>query len=240
MDNLLDEIGRELEIGNICNLFLSSDCRAYDNALPEAYSDAEIRRFNCALTKLKPQLGRCLIIHQMLGTRIEDTLTLRRDCLSEKSGHYFITIIQQKTRKYKRPVSNQLAELIRKAIEVSEKEHPDSEYIFLQDNGKLYTDSMLKYHVNIMIYENDIRDDNGNYFEFRTHRFRHTFGVKLTEMKLDDDSIARLLGHKDTRTIPHYRRLRNEALAEDTKAVRDEMNELLAQYRREKENAETR
>ena len=31
--------------------------------------------------------------------------------------------------------------------------------------GKLYTDSMLKYHVNIMIYENDIRDDNGNYFE---------------------------------------------------------------------------
>ena len=43
-------------------------------------------------------------------------------------------------------------------------------------------------------------------------------------MKLDDDSIARLLGHKDTRTIPHYRRLRNEALAEDTKAVRDEMN----------------
>ena len=50
----------------------------------------------------------------------------------------------------------------------------------------------------------------------------------------------RLLGHKDTRTIPHYRRLRNEALAEDTKAVRDEMNELLAQYRREKENAETR
>ena len=42
LDNLLDEIGRELEIGNICNLFLSSDCRAYDNALPEAYSDAEI------------------------------------------------------------------------------------------------------------------------------------------------------------------------------------------------------
>ena len=25
-------------------------------------------------------------------------------------------------------------------------------------------------------------------------RFRHTFGVKLTEMKLDDDSIARLVG----------------------------------------------
>ena len=128
-----------------------------------------------------------------------------------------------------------------KFIRTTDADHEKQvQKIFLQDNGKLYTDSMLKYHVNIMIYENDIRDDKGNYFEFRTHRFRHTFGVKLTEMKLDDDSIARLLGHKDTRTIPHYRRLRNEALAEDTKAVRDEMNELLAQYRREKENAETR
>ena len=65
----------------------------------------------------------------MLGTRIEDTLTLRRDCLSEKSGHYFITIIQQKTRKYKRPVSDQLAELIRKAIEVSEKEPRRQKYV---------------------------------------------------------------------------------------------------------------
>ena len=37
-----------------------------------------------------------------------------------------------------------------------------------------------------------------------------------------------------------YNSLRKKALAEDTKAVRDEMNELLAQYRREKENAETR
>lgn len=70
----------------------------------------------------------------MLGTRIEDTLTLRRDCLSEKSGHYFITILQHKTRKYKRPVSDQLAEVIRKAIEVSEKDHPFRIY-FLQDNG---------------------------------------------------------------------------------------------------------
>ena len=88
--------------------------------------------------------------------RIEDTLTFAKDCLSEKSGHYFITIIKQKTRKYKRPVSDQLAELIRKAIEVSEKTS-DSEYIFCKIMERMYTDSMLKYHVNIMIYENDIR-----------------------------------------------------------------------------------
>ena len=236
LGNILDEIGRELEIGELCNLFLSSDCKSYDNSLPRAYSDDEIKRFNRELTKLRPQIGRCLIIHQMLGTRIEDTLTLRRDCMKEKEGHFYITIRQSKTRMYTRPISNQLAELINKAIEVSVERYPNADYIFLQDNGKLYTDSILKYHVNILIYENNIKDDNGEYFEFRTHRFRHTFGVKLTEMHLDDDSIARLLGHKDTRSVSHYRRLRNEVLAKDTLEVRNELNQMLNQYREEKKN----
>lgn len=58
---------------------------------------------------------------------------------------------------------------------------------------KLYTDSMLKYHVNIMIYENDTGQIR-KLFEFLgTHRFRHTFGVKL-RMKLDDDSIKKAVG----------------------------------------------
>jgi len=156
--------------------------------------------------------------------------------MKEKEGHFYITIRQSKTRMYTRPISNQLAELINKAIEVSVERYPNADYIFLQDNGKLYTDSILKYHVNILIYENNIKDDNGEYFEFRTHRFRHTFGVKLTEMHLDDDSIARLLGHKDTRSVSHYRRLRNEVLAKDTLEVRNELNQMLNQYREEKKN----
>jgi integrase len=240
LSNLLFEIGRELEIENLCDLFLTSDCKLRNNALPNAYSDAEIKRFNSALTKIEPDIARCVIIHQMLGTRIEDTLTLRRDCLNKKAEKYFVTVVQQKTRKYTRPISDMLAKLIKRAIEVSEKKYPNSEYIFLQENGKLFTDAMLKYHVNVMIYRNNIRDDNGNYFKFRTHRFRHTFGVKLTEMKLDDDSIARLLGHKDTRTVQHYRKLRNEKLAEDTENVRNEMNQILKLYQEEKRNAEIR
>ncbi len=240
LNNLLYEIGRELEIESLSVLFLENDCKKYDNALPNAYSDAEIRKFNSALTKIEPDIARCIIIHQMLGTRIEDTLTLHRDCLSKKQGKYFITILQEKTRKYKKPISNTLAELIEKAIEVSKKKFPNSEYIFLQKNGKLFTDEMLKYHVNVMIYKNNIRDDSGDYFKFRTHRFRHTLGVKLTEMKLDDDSIARLLGHKDTRSVQHYRRLRNEKLAEDTKNIRNEMNHILELYWEEKKNAEVR
>lgn len=236
LGKLLDEIGRELEEYTLCNLFFAGDFKSYNNALPKAYSDEEITRFNQALIYLEPQLARCILIHELLGTRIEDTLTLKRDCLFEKNGHYFIFIEQPKSKAYTKPISIQLVKLIKKAIAESEEKYEDSEYIFVRENGKLYTDELIKYHVNIMIYENDIRDDSGEYFEFRTHRFRHTYGVKLTEMKLDDESIARLLGHRDTRSIPHYRQLRSKMLAQETKTVRNEMDELLRQYRKERQD----
>ena len=44
--------------------------------------------------------------------------------------------------------------------------------------------------------EKQLKDDHGELFGFGTHMFRHYYGVKLTEMHLDDWTIARLLGHK--------------------------------------------
>ena len=37
-----------------------------------------------------------------------------------------------------------------------------------------------------MIREKDLRDDYGRLFGFGTHMYRHYYGVKLTEMHLDD------------------------------------------------------
>ena len=45
-----------------------------------------------------------------------------------------------------------------------------------------------------MIQEKQLKDDHGELFGFGTHMFRHYYGVKLTEMHLDDWTIARLLG----------------------------------------------
>lgn len=37
--------------------------------------------------QLDEQIERLMVIHQMLGTRISDTLTLQRDCLYRQNGH---------------------------------------------------------------------------------------------------------------------------------------------------------
>ena len=57
------------------------------------------------------QICRALIIHQLLGTRISDTLTLKTDCLSMRNNRYFIRIDQVKSVTYEKAISEELAQL---------------------------------------------------------------------------------------------------------------------------------
>ena len=59
------------------------------------------KRLNAEITQMDVQIARCLLIHQMLGTRISDTLTLRPDCLTRENGQDMIEIYQVKTKRYK-------------------------------------------------------------------------------------------------------------------------------------------
>ncbi len=57
--------------------------------------------------------------------------------------------------------------------------------------------------------------------------FRHYYGVKLTEMHLDDWTIAKLLGHKDVRSVRYYRRMSNQVMADETREARKRMSDII-------------
>ena len=76
------------------------------------------------------QIARALIVHQLLGTRISDTLTLRMDCLREKEGRYFVRIDQVKSITYEKAVSNEVGRLILKAMEYTKERYGETEYVF--------------------------------------------------------------------------------------------------------------
>lgn len=40
-----------------------------------------------------------------------------------------------------------------------------------------------------------------------THIWRHCYGKRLTEMHVDDVTIAKLLGHANTSNLKHYRKV---------------------------------
>lgn len=51
--------------------------------------------------------------------------------------------------------------------------------------------------------------------------------VKLTEMHLDDWTIARLLGHKRLNNVQHYRKMSNQRMADETREVRQRMSDII-------------
>ena len=182
--NVLETIGKIYNFPHLTKLFLKSDFPPERKAEFKSYSDSELKRLNAHLVKMEVQIARAMIIHQMLGTRISDTLTLRKDCLYKNGSQDMIVIYQPKTRRYEKPISQELAQLIGKAVSYANEHYPESIYIFAAENKpeKPISYRTLQDKVLRMIYEKDIRDDNGNLFGFGTHMFRHCYGVKLTEL----------------------------------------------------------
>ena len=70
-------------------------------------------------------------------------------------------------------------------------------------------------------------DTEGKPFGFSTHMFRRSYGAKLTELHLDDWTIAKLLGHKGVSAVQHYRRMGNQMLADETRRAREEQTRIL-------------
>ncbi|MBM6852661.1 tyrosine-type recombinase/integrase [Mediterraneibacter glycyrrhizinilyticus] len=85
----------------------------------------------------------------------------------------------------------------------------------------------VKHKVLQLILKEDLRDDDGKLFKFNTHMFRRSYGVKLTELHLDDWTIAKLLGHKNVSAVKHYRKMSNQLLADETRRARAEQTRIL-------------
>ena len=226
---VLEDVGNLYERQSLSELFLSNDFPSTPRHLFKFYSDAEIKRLNEHIFKMDEQICRALIIHQLLGTRISDTLTLKPDCLSMREGRYFIRIDQVKSVTYEKAISEEVARLIMKAIDYTKERYGETTYIFVKKNDptKPYQYSMIQNQIMKMIRQEDIRDDNGELLQFGTHIFRHCYGKKLTEMHVDDWMIARLLGHTSTQSVHYYRKIGNKLMADETRAAREKMDMIL-------------
>ena len=225
----LETIGKIYSYERLEHLFINTDIPPEVNAEFRVYSDDEMKRLNAEITQMDVQIARCLLIHQMLGTRISDTLTLRPDCLTRENGQDMIEIYQVKTKRYKKPISKELAKLLQSSIEYTQEKFGDTEYIFVNEKepDRPMQYMAIKTKVMSMIQEKQLKDDHGELFGFGTHMFRHYYGVKLTEMHLDDWTIARLLGHKRLNNVQHYRKMSNQRMADETREVRQMMSDII-------------
>lgn len=230
MKTIVDLARRMSDKGEMPGLFLISDIPKNPEKLYISYSDEELMRLNRAIVTADVQVARALILQQMLGTRISDTLTLKQDCVFEQDGKILIRIDQVKSRRsYRKTINKDMVKLINAAIEYTRSYAPDSPYVFCHDADEKRPMSYekIKYQLAAVINENNLRDDNGELFGVKTQLFRHTYGRKLTEMHVDDFTIARLLGHANISSVKFYRRMTNEKVAEETRKIRQRMDGIL-------------
>lgn len=194
MKTIVDLARRMSDKGEMPGLFLISDIPKNPEKLYISYSDEELMRLNRAIVTADVQVARALVLQQMLGTRISDTLTLKQDCVFEQDGKILIRIDQVKSRRsYRKTINKDMVKLINAAIEYTRSYAPDSPYVFCHDADEKRPMSYekIKYQLAAVINENNLRDDNGELFGVKTQLFRHTYGRKLTEMHVDDFTIAR-------------------------------------------------
>ena len=226
---LLETIGKLYGYPHLEILFLASDLPRQVQPKLKSYSDSELIRFNAALAELDEQMERLMVIHQMLGTRISDTLTLQTDCLYRQDGHPMIQIRQMKTTTFVKPISAELELLIEKAIQYTRKMYGDTVYIFVDEkNSKRPMQyNTVQNKVMDLIQKKDLRDDHGELFGFGTHMFRHVYGIRLTELHLDDWTIAKLLGHTSVKNVKFYRKMSLQIIADETREIRAEMSRMI-------------
>lgn len=225
----IETIGKIYGYERLEYLFINTDVPPEVQTEFRTYSDAELKRLNREIVKLDEQIARCMLIHQMMGTRISDTLTLRKNCLLKENNQYMVEIYQVKTHRYKKPISKELAELIQRSIEYTEERFGDTKYIFVNENdsSRPLQYMTIKTSIVSMIQQKQLKDDHGKLFGFGTHMFRRYYGVKLTEMHLDDWTIARLLGHKRVSNVKHYRKMSNQRMADETREIRQMMSDII-------------
>lgn len=237
LKTVLNTAGKILSKRELSHVFLPTDFDRQTLGIFTFYTDAEIQRLNRGFKSLPPQVGRAMILQELLGIRISDTLTLKSDCVIRKAdGSLFIHIHQPKVnRSFEKPISKEILSLIESSINYTTSLYGKCEYIFVCDKNPNHPMkySMLHYHLSCMIHDLDLRDDNGNLFGVSTHIFRHVYGKRLCDMGLDDSTIAALLGHSGTSSVKHYRQMGNKALAQGTKQLRANKDAKIKQFKEE-------
>lgn len=96
-----------------------------------------------------------------------------------------------------------------------------------EPTGNLDSKTTVQNKVMDLIQKKDLRDDHGELFGFGTHMFRHVYGIRLTELHLDDWTIAKLLGHTSVKNVKFYRKMSLQIIADETREIRAEMSRMI-------------
>jgi integrase len=181
------------------------------------------------INDLHPDVQPVVWVSFQSGLRISDVLGLTQECLVVLNGKYSIQTDIEKTyvKGHKIPIDEQIANmiavLIKNSKELSNDDNNPNKYIFVRYSGsrkgKPFAQRWVQKQLNELAIKKNITDELGNIFHFKSHQFRHTYGVKMLNGGADILTVQELLAHASPEMTMRYARLLDDTKRKEFEKV---------------------
>ncbi len=131
------------------------------------------------------------------GMRVGELSNLKKENIDLESGIIYIVGKGDKERSIQ-IVDNCLLNLLKQYRQELEEESMKSDYFFMNERGKRYTEQSVR----LMIKK--YTKDSGIMMKITPHMFRHSFATYLVEEGVDISCLRTLLGHSSIKTTQIY------------------------------------
>jgi integrase len=174
------------------------------------------------LARLSDPRGR-LLARILMGTglRVGDGCRLPLDCIvHDGQGAPYLHYTNHKMRRDALvPIDADLTEAIKAQQRMTRAEYPDATYLLPRPSRNLdgrypFSPSTFRGQLRQWLIDRDLRDELGRRVNVTPHQWRHTFGTRLINNDVPQETVRRLLDHTSHAMTSHYARLADDTIRE--------------------------
>lgn len=199
-------------------------------AAPRALSEAVMAQLEREenLVRFRDPRGR-LVAKILMGTglRVGDACTLQVDCLvRDDQGAPYLHYTNHKMRRDAFvPIGVELAEAISVQQEAVLIEFPTGTCLFPRrtrnpDGNFAFSTSTFRGELAVWLLECGMRDELGRPVHVTPHQWRHTFGTRLINSEVPQETVRRLMDHASHQMTAHYARLSDKTIRDQWERAR--------------------
>lgn len=178
------------------------------NAAPKYISNDVVKQLKESLHKLSPWQRNFVVIMMETGRRISEICTLAYDCIEQDGDNDFLLRVHEKKLSQIRllPISTDCINAIKDQQSLVEN-NGGSSYLFPSRGmvkGNTISSNAIHNALNRLAVEENIKDNNGKIWIFRSHQFRHTIGTQMINQGVSQVIVQKYLGHSSPEMTSRY------------------------------------
>lgn len=197
---------------------------------PRALSEAVMAQLEHPdnLAQFKDPRGRLLVrILMNTGLRVGDGCQLALDCIvRDDHGAPYLKYTNHKMRREAFvPIDTDLAEAISQHQQFVLAELPSATFLLPRptrnpDGQQPFSTATFRGELIEWLLSCDIRDELGKPVRVTPHQWRHTFGTRLINREVPQETVRRLMDHSSHQMTAHYARLADTTIREQWERAR--------------------